>query len=215
MLPKDIRIVIFDTETTGLKDADQVIQFSAVVLNHEFKVVAMDSFYCNVKIPISQGAIDVHGINNRDLEKLSKGKYIEDYLPFLDYMNRKDNTIFVGYNVDFDIKKINHSLTNEGYDAINFGRKLQTLPTRKMSGNGYLDVMRPLCSNLGYNGNRKLNMIFNNHGPCDEERIRFIISKLAEKYNVDIKDKSGYHDSLFDTMITTSLLIKYKHFFLV
>lgn len=215
MLPKNIKIVVFDTETTGLKDTDQVIQFSAIVLNYEFKVIAMDSFYCNVKIPISQGAIDIHGINNKDLEKLSKGKYIEDYMPFLNYMNQKDNVIFVGYNVDFDIKKINNSLTNEGYEPINFGRKLQALPTRPMSGNGYLDIMRPLCNNLGYKGNRKLNMIFNNHGPCDEERVRLIISKLAEKYNVELKDKSSYHDSLFDTMITTSLLIKYKHFFLV
>ena len=215
MLPKDMRIVVLDTETTGLKDTDQVIQFSAIVLNSEFKVVAMDSFYCNVKIPISQGAIDVHGINNKELESLSKGKYIEDYLPFLSYMNKSSNVIFVGYNVEFDIRKINHSLTNEGYAPINFGRKLQAIPRTGLSGNGYLDIMKPLCSNLGYTGNRKLSQVFAEHGPCSVERVNYILNKLADNFKVSRKENMGYHDSLYDTMITTSLLIKYKHFFLV
>lgn len=215
MLPEDLKIVVFDTETTGLKDKDQVIQFSCVCLDSKFKVIGMDSFYCNVGIPIPQDAIEVHGISNKRLEELSKGKFIEDYIPHIPYLANATNTLFVGYNVAFDIKKTNYSLEVEGYKPVDFGTRVTTFPTRLNGRNYYMDLMGTLCTNLGYRRNQKLIELFKEHGPCKESDIEILLGKLAKQFNIERNKEQTYHDALFDTMITTSLLIRYQHFYVV
>ncbi|GAA0101612.1 hypothetical protein UT300012_23270 [Paraclostridium bifermentans] len=215
MLPKDLKIVVFDTETTGLKDRDQVIQFSCVCLNNEFKVIDMHSFYCNVGIPIPQDAIEVHGISNKKLEELSEGKFIEDYIPHIPYLANATNTLFVGYNVAFDIKKTNYSLESEGYNPVDFGTKVETFPKRLTGRNFHMDLMGTLSRNFGYAKNQKLISMFKEHGPCSEKDIEKLLNKLSDKFGVMRNDEQTYHDALFDTMITTSLLIRYKHFYIV
>lgn len=215
MLPEELKIIVFDTETTGIKDKDQVIQFSYVCLNNQFKIIDMGSFYCNVSIPIPQDAIEVHGISNKRLEVLSKGKFIEDYIPHIPCLANATNTLFVGYNVGFDIKKTNYSLGVEGYNPIDFGTKVTTFPTRLNGRNYHMDLMGTLCSNLGYHKYQKLIEMFRKHGPCKEQDIEKLLDKLSKQFGIDRNTEQTYHDALFDTMITASLLIRYKHFYVV
>ena len=111
-----MKYVIFDTETTDLKG--EVIQLSYMLVDSRFNVLDFDSFYCDTNSKIAQGAFNVHGINNELLEVLSGGKFLEDYL-LSDTKRRSlfiDGTglVFIGYNVKYDIERLNQSLLTTG-----------------------------------------------------------------------------------------------------
>ena len=44
------KIVVYDTETTGLTKSDEVIQFSAIVMNDTLYTESLVNFYCNTQV---------------------------------------------------------------------------------------------------------------------------------------------------------------------
>jgi DNA polymerase III epsilon subunit-like protein len=105
---------IFDTETTGLKDWDRIVQIAAsqVTKDHEVRHLTDFNTYVNpgmdqhgAMFPIKPGATEVHGIT----EEMVKDKpVIEDFLA--DFRNNilKKNGLVVAYNAKFDIKYMNN-----------------------------------------------------------------------------------------------------------
>lgn len=100
---KNLRIVAFDTETTGLDafNGDRVIEFAAVELEigPDGKVAAQrdHTFFVNPGIPIPRAATEVSGISDKD---------VADALSFdrvaLDVHDLLSNAITVAHNYEFD-----------------------------------------------------------------------------------------------------------------
>lgn len=95
------KVIIADSETTGVGSADQIIELAYVELN-EIPLFKQDKPYkpetlYNERflpsVPIHSKALEVHGITFKDL--LGKRKSEEVELP-------KDVTIMIGHNIQFD-----------------------------------------------------------------------------------------------------------------
>ena len=98
-----MKIISFDTETTGVSiTKDRIIQLSAIVIEPSesgYKILDKKKLLLNPTIPIEQGATDVHGIADSDVELCPTFK---DYSKKLfEFFN---NSILHGYNIiNFDI----------------------------------------------------------------------------------------------------------------
>ena len=93
------RYIILDTETTGTGDLDRIIQLGYMVLGAKEVEVQNEFFSCDV--PISFGAMEVHGIAPDMLEGKSTCKESKSYKR-LQELNTNDNYLII-HNAPFDI----------------------------------------------------------------------------------------------------------------
>lgn len=178
--------ISIDTETTGLTKRDKVICFGmvAVTTNDETKeahLICTDEIYNNVDIPITAGARNVHGISNEMLVKLSEGKLpyqvandIEQYLRF-------EGSYLVGYNIFFDLTKIQHTYPSIDIEA----------------SSPYIDVMSTATKKFG----RKVTLEFataNKHYDLDFARE-----------NISVK-LDGYHSAVYDAYCAIRFYLEEK-----
>ncbi len=107
---------IFDTETTGLKSYDRIVQLAATKVGENHKVDHQADFntYINPGMdsdgnmfPIKEGASEVHGIYPEDV--IDK-PIIEEHLYNFRHNLLKQNGLVVAYNAKFDIHYINNAL---------------------------------------------------------------------------------------------------------
>lgn len=97
-------IVIFDTETTGLKSDAKIIQFAAskyLVHDHSLSHVEDFNVYLNPEESLSDKIVEITGITDQLLEDCPTEK--EMAFPILSFL---DADILCGYNLPFDIKKV-------------------------------------------------------------------------------------------------------------
>lgn len=204
-----MRYVIFDTETTDLKG--EVIQLSYMLLDSNFEVLEFDSFYCDTNAKITQGALNVHGISNKLLEVLSEGKYLEDYL--LKDPNKRslfiDGTglVFVGYNVKFDIERVNQTLLPTGKSLVTMF-DTESTSNLKESFNYSLDLMKLVKKELRLSRFAKLCDVteWYTKKKIPEIDIEVMYEIYRDKYN--LKSRGGtYHDASYDVFCTYMLLL--------
>lgn len=206
-----MRIVVLDTETTGLGDSAEVIQLSSICVDEEFVIKGASNAYCKVTIPVPPDATAIHGITNEVLEELSDNKFIEDHIESLDYLVNPTDTIFVGYNISYDIARINHSLTNAGYEPIDFGTNVNVIP-RETNGKNYnICLMRTLKDNIGYRGRwKKLSDVCSNYLEQPMEVVNGIRNVIVNEFKLcPGHGNDNYHDALFDTLVTLLLFRQY------
>ncbi|AMB99975.1 type I-E CRISPR-associated endoribonuclease Cas2 [Aerococcus urinaehominis] len=113
-------LVIFDIETTGLNEKrDQIIEIAAVKI-HEASIEPFHRLV-NVDKQIPAAITDLTGITNQILsdEGVSIASAIQDFKLFI------ENTVLVGYNINFDLKFINAYL-NASQQPV-FNNKTQDL----------------------------------------------------------------------------------------
>ena len=102
-------VAIFDTETTGVRDTDKIIQFSAIkaVVNPDMTLKQIDSginFYVDPLEPLNPKITEITGITDKMLkeggmkDKLAAYRRIENYMQSADF--------WAGYNIAFDLQKI-------------------------------------------------------------------------------------------------------------
>ncbi|MGB1288072.1 MAG: 3'-5' exonuclease [Aggregatilineales bacterium] len=94
---------VFDTETTGISKNDEIIQI-AVVDKHGEAVI--NTLIKNT-IRISPGAQRVHGISARDLKDAPNMMDV-----YTDLSIKLAGSTLVAYNMDFDWRMLNQSLSN-------------------------------------------------------------------------------------------------------
>jgi len=93
------RYIILDTETTGTGETDRVIQLGYIVLGEKEVEVYNEFFSCD--IPISFGAMEVHGITPDMLEGKSTCRDSISYKR-LQELNISDNYMII-HNAPFDL----------------------------------------------------------------------------------------------------------------
>lgn len=179
------KLIIFDTETTGLSEEDKIIQVGAIVseLGNNEHIEKYDEL-CSSNIPIKIEAMSVHGIRQIDIE--NKPLYRDtSFKKTIDTLNSNENYL-IAHNLDFDL----NMLTKEGF--INQYKLIDTLQ----------------CAKHLYEINDEINGYkLPNH---KLQTFRYMLlsqedeEKEAKKYGVEIKA----HDAIGDVVILKLFLGK-------
>lgn len=113
--------VVFDTETTGVKDDDEIIEAGVIDRNGN---EVFHSYFRPEKM-IDPGASKVNGITNADL---ADSPTFKELFPAL--MAILEGVVIVGHNVDFDIRLLKQTAIRYGLDTERID-KLKTFDTLK------------------------------------------------------------------------------------
>jgi len=116
-MEKTNRIIVLDTETTGLnpKEGHRIIEIGCVELVNRRLTDRQFHMYINPERMIDQGAIEVHGISNESLVDKPLFKDVVD--DFLDFVRGAELVI---HNAPFDVGFLNHELAllNQGFAPV-------------------------------------------------------------------------------------------------
>lgn len=151
----DRRFVIFDTETTGLERrapalcnvpgsiearGSEICQIGGIVCNYKMEPVRGFCHYCDT-VAAESGAQAhwVHGISQREVREYLAGQYFSEVAMTLLPELFEPNTVFVGYNSEFDLGMISQGLDNAPCD---FTWKPCMSPVIPKTGRWSVDVMK-------------------------------------------------------------------------
>jgi DNA polymerase III epsilon subunit-like protein len=119
---KDVMVkcpYVFDTETTGLGDNDQIVQISLVGRKGNQNVIMLDTLV-KPSVPMNPYAMDVHKITEAMLAKAPTFPLIYPVLKSMMEGTHPDHSHQVGmaYNFSFDLRMINQTARAYGLDPI-------------------------------------------------------------------------------------------------
>src|SRR5690554_1121318 len=144
------RLIMLDTETTGLKPeaGHRVIEIGAVVL--ENRQITNHSYhqYLNPEFAVEQEALEVHGISNDFLrDKPCFHEVVNDFMAFI------DGAVLVMHNAPFDVKFINNELKLCGYgqQIEQVAEVVDSLVIAKQKYPGARNSLDALCKRYGIN----------------------------------------------------------------
>ena len=178
------RLVLFDTETTGLLFArDEIIQFAAVVLEQRNGMVEVVQEYDEL-VALSPGGFvppkitELTGISTMDLMErgLSKARVARDISEMI-----AGNTLLLAYNAHFDLSFLFYFLLRHGDPAVLKGKdKLDLLTV-------YRD-RRPfphkLCSAI--EAYRLTDKVVNSHRAIDDVLATVAVMEAMEQEKPDL-----------------------------
>lgn len=211
-----MKYFLYDTETTGLQNKDEVIQFAGYLLDEKFRKLDIVNFYSYTQVPIHKKAYEAHRIDKKLLWKLSGGRTFEEQIFKYDFIRDENDITFIGYNVQFDNRLVNQTLKNNGYDPIDFGIKTNSLS--KETGRYNLDLMRILATLLNHNISMKLNVATRKIRSRSITEINKVFDVIFENFGIPsdlpqgLKDDieiSKFHNALYDSFIYWCLLLDY------
>jgi len=93
------KYILLDTETTGAGEQDRIIQLGYIVLDNSG--IEVYNEFCSSEVPISYGAMEVHGITPEMIEGKPKCIELPAYQKLLEY-NTNENYLII-HNAPFDI----------------------------------------------------------------------------------------------------------------
>ena len=120
-MAKNGAVVVFDTETTGLEDYDDVVQIAAIVMV-DGKEVYSEAVYLKNQVPINgTEAQKVNGITDELLAEkgIDAKKALWMFLDRLEFWNaEKGKVLLVAHNLSFDYRMISNMLDRYGLPPI-------------------------------------------------------------------------------------------------
>ena len=136
------RKLILDTETTGLDfQNDRIIEVGCVELVDEIKTgKTFHKYYNPGDIIISDHAEQIHGLNNKNLEKF--GLFDNELDEFLEFI--EDSKLII-HNAQFDLNMINNALKRQNKNLIERKRCVCTLEMAKKKFPGAKNNLNALC----------------------------------------------------------------------
>jgi DNA polymerase III subunit epsilon len=179
-----MKMIFFDTETTGLRPGS-ICQMSYIIVDTSVKpaVTSGKNLFFSVDY-VEPGAEQVHGFSVEALYELSGGMYFEDFFESIaSDFNEAD--FVIGHNVNFDIGFLKSELEGCGEDFI---------PKHVFCTMGYYKTICKVRDSRGDVKNPKL-----------EELVRFL--GITEQDIIDTSNKlfggtGSFHDARFDTAAT-------------
>ena len=137
-----MRKLVLDTETSGLDpEKDRIIELACVEMVNDAPTGGKyHRFYNPGNIIISNEAEQIHGLNNKFLEKFST--FEKSAQEFLDFV--KDSQLVI-HNASFDLSMINTSLERIGKEVISFSRAICTLEMSRKMFPGSKNNLNALC----------------------------------------------------------------------
>tara|TARA_B100000963_G_scaffold287159_1_gene256302 strand:- start:3049 stop:3714 length:666 start_codon:yes stop_codon:yes gene_type:complete len=137
-----MRKLVLDTETSGLNpEKDRIIELACVeMINNLPTGEKYHRYYNPGNIIISNEAEQIHGLNNKFLDKFPTfEKSAQEFLDFI-----KDSQLII-HNASFDLSMINTSLERIGEEKINSKRTICTLEMSKKMFPGSKNNLNALC----------------------------------------------------------------------
>jgi DNA polymerase-3 subunit epsilon len=149
-----MREIILDTETTGMDpyEGDRIVEIGCVESINHVPTGNHYHIYINPERDVPEEVVAVHGLTEEFLK--DKPVFAEIYADFLDFIG---DAKLVIHNAAFDMKFINHHLTEMGAPAIPSSRVIDTLTMARQKFPGSPANLDALCKRFQIdNSNRTL-----------------------------------------------------------
>ena len=178
------RLVLFDTETTGLQySRDEIIEFAAVVLERQNGEVAVIQEYDEL-IALSPGGFvppmiqKLTGISNEDLREkgISKTRVCRDIAEMI-----QGNTLLLAYNAHFDLSFLFYMLLRDGDPAILKGKDKLDLLTVYRDRRDYPHKLCNAIEAYGLSG-----QVVNSHRAVDDVLATVAVMRKMEDERDDL-----------------------------
>ena len=180
------RLVIFDTETTGLLySRDEIIEFAAVVVERrDGKAVVIQEY--DELISLSPGGFvppkieQLTGITTQDLREkgLPKTRVARDIAEMI-----RGNTLLLAYNAHFDLSFLFYFLLRHGDPAILKGKDKLDLLTVYRDRRSYPHKLCNAIASYGLSGK-----VVNSHRAVDDVLATFEVMREMEKEKDDLQN---------------------------
>ena len=178
------RLVLFDTETTGLIfSRDEIIEFAAVVLEkHDGKVTVVQEY--DQLISLSPGSFvppmiqQLTGITDQDLRErgISKARVCRDIAEML-----RGNTLLLAYNAHFDLSFLFYLLLRDGDPSILKGKDKLDLLTVYKDRRSYPHKLCNAIEAYGLSG-----QVVNSHRAVDDVLATVAVMQAMEDERDDL-----------------------------
>jgi DNA polymerase-3 subunit epsilon len=179
------RLVLFDTETTGLQySRDEIIEFAAVVVEQKAgKAVVVQEY--DELISLSPGGFvppqieQLTGITNQDLRErgIPKTRVCRDVAEMI-----AGNTLLLAYNAHFDLSFLFYLLLRDGDPTILKGKDKLDLLTVYKDRHSY---PHKLCNAIDVYG--LSDQVVNSHRAVDDVIATVAVMKEMEKERDDLE----------------------------
>ena len=179
------RLVLFDTETTGLIfHRDEIIEFAAVVVENRNGVPTVVQEYDQL-IALSPGGFvppqieELTGISTQDLREkgLPKARVAQDIAQML-----KGNPLLLAYNAHFDLSFLFYFLRGNGDPMILKGKDKLDLLTVYKDRRPYPHKLCNAIEGYGLTGK-----VVNSHRAVDDVIATVAVMEEMEKEKVDLE----------------------------
>ena len=179
------RLVLFDTETTGLLfSRDEIIEFAAVVVENRNGVPTVVQEYDEL-IALSPGGFvppkieQLTGISTQDLREkgLPKARVARDIAQML-----KGNTLLLAYNAHFDLSFLYYFLLRHGDPMILKGKDKLDLLTVYKDRRPYPHKLCNAIEAYGLSGR-----VVNSHRAVDDVIATVAVMEEMEKEKADLE----------------------------
>lgn len=179
------RLVLFDTETTGLQfSRDEIIEFAAVVVEQVDGEAQIVREYDEL-ISLSPGGFvppkitELTGISNQDLREkgLPKTRVCRDIAEMI-----QGNTLLLAYNAHFDLSFLFYMLLRDGDPAILKGKDKLDLLTVYRDRRPYPHKLCSAIEAYGLSG-----QVVNSHRAVDDVIATVAVMGEMEKEKADLE----------------------------
>ena len=179
------RLVLFDTETTGLAfSRDEIIEFAAVVVENRNGVPTVVREYDEL-ITLTPGNTvppmiqQLTGISNEDIQSrgISKNRVCRDIAGMF-----AGNTLLLAYNAHFDLSFLYYLLLRDGDPTILRGKDKLDLLTVYRDRHSYPHKLCSAIEVYGLSGR-----VINSHRAVDDVLATLAVMEEMEKEKDDLK----------------------------
>ena len=178
------RLLLFDTETTGLSfPRDEIIEFAAVVVEKRDGIVTVVQEYDELITLSPGGFVPAHiealtGITNQDIRErgISKTRLCRDIAQML-----AGNTLLLAYNAHFDLSFLFYLLLRHGDPAILKGKDKLDLLTVYKDRHSYPHKLCNAIAVYGLSGK-----VVNSHRAVDDVLATVEVMKAMEEEKDDL-----------------------------
>ncbi len=149
-----MREIVLDTETTGMDPfaGDRIVEIGCIELENHIPTGNHYHVYINPERDVPAEVVAVHGLTEEFLR--NKPTFAELYSDFLDFIGEAKLVI---HNAEFDMKFINHHLTEMGAVAIPSTRVVDSLIMARRKFPASPSSLDALCKRFQiYNSKRTL-----------------------------------------------------------
>ena len=180
------RLVIFDTETTGLQyNRDEIIEFAAVVVEQRDGKAEIIEEYDEL-ITLSPGGfvppkiVELTGITNEDIRQrgIPKTRVCCDIARMI-----RGNTLLLAYNAHFDLSFLYYLLLREGDPMILKGKDKLDLLTVYKDRHSYPHKLCNAIEVYGLSG-----QVVNSHRAVDDVIATVAVMKAMEAEKADLQN---------------------------
>lgn len=179
------RLVLFDTETTGLQySRDEIIEFAAVVVERRDGIPTVIQEYDEL-IALSPGGFvppkieELTGISNQDLRErgLPKTRVARDIMEMI-----QGNTLLLTYNAHFDLSFLYYFLLRDGDPMVLKGKDKLDLLTVYKDRHPYPHKLCSAIEVYGLSG-----QVVNSHRAVDDVLATVAVMEEMEKEQDDLE----------------------------